>query len=174
MADDLTPAALAARVQMSSWTINSSAAEGDSWFAVLPFDENRKALVIASSGRWAWTSTGSDGQVRLHELQPPDVVGVLPLLELDPAGLRDKLATSATLLQTSPEDLVAALPVADLFGAAFEAKSDYWIELALRWMETPFWSSVPAAAMEAVVDDPRVSQNHRHRTQKLLSRRASG
>lgn len=173
MANGLTCAALASRVPLSSWTGGPPLAELDQWFAVLQFDESRKTLVLTSSGRWAWISTGSDGQARLHELRPPDVIGALPVLELDVAGLASKLALHAMTLRVTSEDLVAALPTADLVKVAFATKSDYWIDHALRWLEADYWSSVPVAAMQAVLDDPSIGQNLRHRTRKLLSTHAS-
>lgn len=170
MVDGLT-AALIARVPASSWTDSSSAGEAVRSVAVLRFDEDRKALVLTASGRWAWTSIDRDGKDILHELRLPDAVGVLPVLELDPAGLEVKLAAVAALLGTSPGELVVALPGTDLLDVAFETRSDYWIACALRWMDAlPRWSA-RAALMQAVVNDPTVSQRNRHRARKLLATR---
>lgn len=173
MADELTPAELTRRVPASSWTASSSADDTRRWFEVLPFDEDRKALVLEASGRWLWASVDRSGASRSHELRPPEVVGVLPLLELDPAALQGKVTSAAAILGIPPADLISALPSAEVFAAAFETRSDYWIDRALEWMVRLPGLSIPAAAMRAIVDDPMASQSVRHRIRKLLSTRAN-
>lgn len=154
----------------SSWTASSLTGETALWVPVLPFDENRKALALEAQGRWAWTSTGDEGAYHLHALRLPEAVGVLPVLELDPSRLGGKLGAASAMLRISPEDLMAALPLADLFGIAFETRSDYWIARALRWMEVLPKSRAPAAVLQAVVNDQQVSQRNRHRIRRLLSK----
>ncbi|WP_171042465.1 hypothetical protein [Sinomonas gamaensis] len=111
----------------------------------------------------------SSGTRHLHELQPPDVVGVLPLLELDPAALQGKLTDAADILRISPADLINVLPSAEVFAAALETRSDYWIDRALEWITRLPALNIPLAAIRPVVDDPRVGQSVRHRIRKLLS-----
>jgi hypothetical protein len=95
------------------------------------------------------------------------------LLELDPAALQGKLINAAAILGMPPADLMRALPSAEVFAAAFETRSDYWIDRALEWMVALPGLTIPAAAMRTIVDDPMASQSVRHRTRKLLSTRAS-
>ncbi|KHL02423.1 hypothetical protein LK10_12540 [Sinomonas humi] len=65
------------------------------------------------------------------------------------------------------------MPSADVFAAAFDTKSDYWIDRALEWITRLPALNIPLAAMRTVVDDPMLGQSVRHRTRKLLSTRAS-
>jgi len=173
--DPVLASDLAKRVPADAWSPGLVPSSDDQvpWFPVLRFDENRKALVVTADGRWSWTSSGQDDAVRRHKLRAPEVVGVLPLLELAPSQLTAKLSDAASVLRMSPEDLVLALPVAQVFNAAFETRSDYWIGRALLWIETVQGFESNIDSMRAVIDDLRVSQQLRHRTRKVLAARAT-
>jgi hypothetical protein len=165
---------LAGRVPAAAWTADLvlGAVDQVPWFAVLRFDQDRNALVVTADGRWSWTSRGQDGAIRRHQLRAPAVVGVLPLLELAPDQLAGKLSEAASVLRISPEDLALALPVAPVLEAAFATRSDYWIERALLWIETIQSFNRPIDSMRAVIADPRVRQQLRHRTRKALTTQA--
>ena len=108
------------------------------------------------------------GLIHLHQLNPPEGVGALPILEIELAGITIKLTEAASVLQVSPNDLRQALPAGELFETAFDTRSDYWIDRALDWMEAQPWSGLPLALMRSAIADKSLGQTLRHRAQRVL------
>jgi len=141
----------------------------DSWVNILRFDDGLKALVVTATRTWAWTSPASHGAVRLNRLQPPEGIGALPFLELEPEEVVVRLADAASALREPADDLLFALPFADLVATAFATGTDRWIERSLRWIDAIPWMFLPVETMRTVVRDTRTDRSIRRRIQEILS-----
>jgi hypothetical protein len=104
----------------------------------------------------------------VHRLEPPDVIGALPLLEVPIDRLASKVAEAATVLAIPPERLAESIPAKALISVAIGTRSDYWIDRALSWIEQGSWPVLPVESMRGVVEDRSVGQQLRHRMKRLI------
>lgn len=175
MGERLSARDLARRVPDPSW-ISSVLPVSDEqdWLPLVRFDEDRCALVITRLGCWQWVSNGPGRETRLHKLEPPEIIGAVTFLEMPPESLSSKLAGAASMFRVPVEDLIAALPIAELVTAALDTRSDYWIDRALTWIEGASLPEFPFHSMREAVNDRNVSQNLRHRVRQAIQRLGSG
>lgn len=106
-------------------------------------------------------STGTDGSARLHQLHALEVrqryrTSSQPV----PAAAAARMMDAAASLRLSADDLVLALPIADLVETAFARGSECWVERALPWMAAMPWISLPIRAICATVENQRGHPEH--------------
>jgi hypothetical protein len=140
------------------------------WCPILDYDRSRAALGLARPGEWWWDVNRED-EVEIYPLAGDAVVGTLPLLEIPFAALRSRVRESATRLGLSPQQVMSALPIATILRAALKTRSDYWVALAVEWLEDSGTASQVRDAIQSAAFDRRLEQSLRHRLWWLASDR---
>lgn len=137
------------------------------WCPLVGFGEPRVALGLSADGERLW---GEEvvGIATVYPLEAPAVVGVLPILERPLPMVRSEAARAVARLGL-PLPLVDALPVTEIVGAALKTRSDYWVELALEWLEADADRQHLTDAITAASSDSRLAQRTRHRLQRLTA-----
>jgi hypothetical protein len=102
----------------------------------------------------------------VYPLEGPPLVGVLPILERPLPMVRSEAARTANRLGL-PLTLADALPVAKIARAALATRSDYWVELAIEWLEAKEDRQAVARDIFEAAQDKRLSQRLRHRLARL-------
>jgi hypothetical protein len=120
------------------------------------------------SGEWVWAELLEDGG-KVHQLHPPALIGVLPLLELPLWAVSEKARHVARSAGVSPEQVEKDLPSGLIIQAALDARSDYWVGLAVQWLGELPREAVPVAAVAEAAEDKRLSQRTRHELLRNLA-----
>jgi len=95
-------------------------------------------------------------------------MGVLPILERPLPMVRSEAARTAARLGL-PLTLSDALPVAEIIRAALTIRSDYWVDLAIEWLEVGVERPPLDADIADAARDRRLAQRTRHRLGRLIS-----
>jgi hypothetical protein len=136
------------------------------WRPLVDFDEGKKWLGIAEDAGWYWSSD-KDGLLR--PLRGPEGIGLLPILELSPEGVLDRLAEQLGDITWVRKDLRTLLPIERLTELALQTHSDYWVERSLEWIEV-FGADRVVDQLPDAANDRRLSQGIRHRLQRAVTR----
>lgn len=159
---------VAERVPEGAWEDCNGALVGSNpcrWCPMVAFGEPRLVLGLSSSGDWLW----GDAEVVPAIVYPSDgtsLVGILPILERPLPLVRSEAARTATRLGL-PLTLVDALPVAEIARTALATRSDYWVDLAIEWLEAYGDRQALAEDIAGASRDKRLSQRIRHRLDRL-------
>jgi hypothetical protein len=123
---------------------------------------------LTDEGDWLVHLRRPDGSEELHSPSSAAGVAMLPLLERPPERFIAALSTRASELRIETSEIADAFPLREVIDAALRTRSDYWIELAARWLDAEIISpgSVAVAIGEAA-DDLKISQHLRHRLRRL-------
>jgi hypothetical protein len=136
------------------------------WCPLIRFAESTKALGVTRAGPWWWGVEREDGW-EIYPLEGDAVVGILPLLEMPFGALEHKARHSAIRLGIPPQRLLRTLPLATIIRAALATGSDYWVRLAVEWLEDSDIASQLQDAIGSAASEVRLEQSLRHRLRRL-------
>lgn len=97
-----------------------------------------------------------------------DVIFLLPLLEVKYESLKSLLTNSLEGLNRL--DMYNSFPVRDILITALNSNSEYWIKLALNWLEEIGNLKYYFQEIFQISNDKKYSQKTRHQALKLLSK----
>lgn len=153
--------ALAGLVPPESWLDRLMRGVPVKWCPLVEFGEPRRALGFTTDGSWTWGMLDSNGQ-DVFEVGELSTIGLLPLTEVPLPLVRSAARASAQRLGVSNSAIVKNLPIAEIISAALATRSDYWVNLVVRWLDDQPPSEQLLAAVESAAIDQRLSQSNRH------------
>ena len=97
-----------------------------------------------------------------------DVIFLLPILENSYEEFAFKLIES--MKKFDKVNLYESFPIRLIVDAALNSHSEYWIVLALNWLEKISDIKCYSDQISNIIDDKSYSQRTRHRALKLMSK----
>lgn len=140
---------------------------GERWIGVIPFDHDKKMLVLTDSGAWRWIDK-RDPEPNLYRLDGAEGAGALPFLEMPPNELGRRLASGSRASGLSPFVVREHLPVGAIIETALETRSNYWADLAAIWLGEYRTPAVSSDALRRASEDRALNQSVRHRLRRHL------
>ena len=110
-------------------TYNSCETETVLWLPLFHIS-SENILGLTKSGYW---TVGSDDSIVVFEPEMP-LVSLLPCLEIEYIHFCE-VAKDTFYRLGLPEELINSFPTSELIGLALIEGSEYWVELALNWLE---------------------------------------
>lgn len=136
------------------------------FWPVVEFGEPRCALGLLRNGDWVWCDLENGSS---HRLSEPAVIGLLPLLELPYGAVVVKARAAAQNAGVPPELVETALPSRTIVTAALTRRSDYWVDLAARWLVGMPADQIPVEAAEQAARSSDLPQKTRHAVRRALA-----
>lgn len=133
-------------------------------FVTLPAESVN--LGLCENGEWSW-SQKSEGVTIAHPLSGRSIVGALPLLEVSYAEVRQQVEGTAARYGPSTAAILEVLPLKAILLTALGTRSDYWVALALAWLEDGAAQGLEQD-VRAIVADKQLSQSVRHRARRFI------
>jgi hypothetical protein len=109
-----------------------------------------------------------DGPKR--QIDPDLPIGLLPCLERPYSAVLLEIEERESALSLARGSLGEVIPLRRIPHAAMSSKVDYWVQLALDWVETMPKSEVDVEILELLEHGSWPTQRARHRAKKLRSR----
>jgi hypothetical protein len=128
---------------------------------ILPLDEHKWLWIVDENTLYVGDS---DNPVRQVDTARP--VFLMPLLESSPEQFSDSLRSTSMQLY-GDERLAAILPLKEIIGEAVKGRSDYWVGLALSWIDA-LGAADFVELLDALSTASWAPQSIRHHAKRLL------
>lgn len=155
-------------VSDASWESSLSAGNEVRFVPLLDFGRSKR-LVLRRDGSFGWALL-RESLLSLYPLDGEGSIGVLPILESPLEDVEARARNRAGDFLRTPADAVTFIPVKQICLVALAAGSEYWIGLALSWLEYAEPIGVDVAKLRELSRSRHLSQNTRHRLLRLAAR----